>query len=277
VRRAKDLLFAGLLWSLGLGTVGVLAWLVGSVAVRGLGALSWDYLTALPEQAGRAGGVAPVLLSTLLVVLLGVALALPLALLCAAWLAESRALRWVGVVQRALLVFSSLPSLLVGLFGMALFVDFLGMRVSILVGGLTSGLMVLPTLARSLDAGLRQVPPGQRQAAAALGLTRLAYLWRVALPQALPTLGAGLALAVGRILGESAALLLTAGPSLRMPGSPLDQGRVLAYHVYLLASETPGGEPRAYQAAFLLLLVVLLIDLGASALTERAFRPRSRA
>jgi phosphate transport system permease protein len=95
-------------------------------------------------------------------------------------------------------------------------------------------------------------------------------LFAISLPGAAPAIGAALALAAGRILGESAALLLTAGPSTRMPGSVLDQGRVLAYHVYLLAAEIPGGGPRAYAAGFALVLLVLAVDLGAGALADRA-------
>lgn len=274
--RVKDILAAALLWSLGLATVAVLFWIIGDMAWRGAEAVfDLSYWTEAPTRAGRAGGIWPLLVSTVIVLGIGLLFAIPLGLACAIWLCEARPSFWVRLVRRALIVVAALPSLIMGVFGLVLFGELLGFGVSLLTGGLTVGVMVLPIFARGAEEGIRQVPRELKAGAAALGVGFLPTLRRIILPQAAPALGASLALAAGRILGESAALLLTAGPSLRMPESVLDQGRVLAYHIYLLAAEVPGGSPRSYAAAFALVLLVLLVDLGAGYLSERALH-RSR-
>lgn len=274
-RRLRDAATTCLLWILALSTLAALFWIVIDVAGQGARtALSWDYLTTPPSDAGRGGGISSLLVSTVLVLALGLAVAVPLGLCCAHWLARARPSAWVAGVRRALAVLASLPSLVVGLFGLALFHELLGVRVSILLGGLTSGVMVLPIFTRGVEAGLRQVPRELLAGAAALGLGSVPALWRISLPCAAPAIGASLALAIGRILGESAALLLTAGPSLRMPEALDDQGRVLAYHIYMLASEIPGGAPRAYSAAFALVILVLLVNLAAAVLSERMLAGR---
>ena len=269
-RRLLDAATTVLLWVIALGTIAALLWIVGEIAYRGAReALSWSYWSTLPSDAGRAGGISSLLVSTLWVLGLGMLLAVPIGALCAVWLAEANdtlAARWA---RRALSIMSSLPSLIVGLFGLAFFHELLGVRVSLLLGGLTAGVMVLPIFTRGVEEGLRQVPKELTDGAAALGVGKVATLVKITLPAAAPAIGASLALAMGRILGESAALLLTAGPSLRMPDSLDEQGRVLAYHIYMMASEIPGGEPRAYSAAFALVLLVIVVNLGAAYLSER--------
>jgi phosphate transport system permease protein len=270
-RRLLDGAVTAALWVVALATVGVLLWILVEVAAQGAReALAPGYLTELPRDAGRAGGIASLLVSTALVLAIGLLVALPLGLLCAHWLAGAPPSLAAGLVRRALAVLASLPSLVVGLFGLALFGELLGLRVSLLLGGLTVGIMITPIFTLGVEEGLRQVPGELTAGAAALGVGRLPTLLRVSLPLAAPAIGASLALAIGRLLGESAALLLTAGPSLRMPEALDDQGRVLAYHIYLLAAEIPGGAPRAYSAAFALMLFVLAVNLVAAALAERA-------
>jgi phosphate transport system permease protein len=270
-RRLLDLVTTGSLWVIALGTIAALLWIVGEITYYGAReALSWSYWSTLPSNAGREGGISSLLVSTVWVLSLAMLLAVPMGFLCAIWLSEANdtlASRWV---RRALSVMSSLPSLVVGLFGLAFFHDLLGLRVSILLGGLTAGVMVLPIFTRGVEEGLRQVPRELLAGAAALGVGKVSTLLKITLPSAAPAIGASLALAMGRVLGESAALLLTAGPSLRMPSSVDEQGRVLAYHIYMMASEIPGGSPRAYSAAFALILLVIVVNIGAAYLSERA-------
>ena len=270
-RRLLDAFATISLWAIALATIAVLLWIIGEIAYYGAReALSWSYWSTLPSNAGREGGISSLLVSTVWVLGLAMLLAVPMGALCAVWLADADdnlASRWV---RRALSVMSSLPSLVVGLFGLAFFHEILGVRVSILLGGLTAGVMVLPIFTRGVEEGLRQVPNELKAGAAALGVGKVATLWKITLPAAAPAIGASLALAMGRVLGESAALLLTAGPSLRMPDSVDEQGRVLAYHIYMMASEIPGGGPRAYSAAFALVLLVIVVNIGAGYLSEKA-------
>jgi phosphate transport system permease protein len=270
-RRLLDAATTVSLWVVALCTIAVLLWIIGEITYYGAReALSWSYWSTLPSNAGREGGISSLLVSTVGVLGLAMLLAVPMGFLCAIWLSEAKetlASRWV---RRALSVLSSLPSLVVGLFGLAFFHEIVGLRVSILLGGLTAGVMVLPIFTRGVEEGLRQVPNELKAGAAALGVGKVPTLFKIALPSAAPAIGASLALAMGRVFGESAALLLTAGPSLRMPDSIDDQGRVLAYHIYMMASEIPGGGPRAYSAAFALVLLVIVVNIGAAYLSERA-------
>jgi phosphate transport system permease protein len=257
-------------------------WLLGDVAVRGAAAL-WPgeagsiasalaelpgemvrFLTAEPEHAGRGGGIGPILVSTALILAVCMAAALPFGLGTSMLLSEfvSERGRFGNLVRRSLDVLAGVPSIVFGLFGNALFCRLLGMRFSILAGGLTLACMVLPLLIRAAEEGFRSVPASQRQAAAALGFSRWATVFRVVLPQAAPGIVAGLILGVGRALAETAALIFTSGSVDRMPRSLADSGRSLSVHIYYLAMNVTGGNPNAYASA--LVLVALLVVINAA-------------
>lgn len=266
-----DRLAAVFVWGSALAVTAVFAWLLGDVMLHGLGeVVRPGYLTGTVDDAGRAGGIAPILASTALIVGVCMAVSLPLGLGAAVFLSEvaSRS-RFGGTVRRSLDLLAGVPSIVFGLFGSAFFGQVLGMGFSILSGGLTLSLMVLPILIRTTEAGLRSVPDETRLAAAALSLSRTTTLFRVLLPRATPALAAGLVLGVGRALAETAALLFTSGYVARMPGSLLDSGRTLSVHVYDLAMNVAGGEPRAYAAALVLVGVVLAANVTATGLGRR--------
>jgi phosphate transport system permease protein len=253
---------------LALGPLSALAVGLGlglDLAWRGAGNLGPAFLLTGPADAGRAGGIGPFLVSTGWVLLLALLFAVPVGLLAALWLSEGRGAPEVRWVRAALDVLSAIPSVIFGLFGLSLFCEALGLGWSVLAGGLTVAGMILPLFVRLAEEGLRAVPDELRLAGAALGLPRWAILLRLVLPHAAPTLGAGLLLSTGRVLAESAALMFTAGSSIRTPDSPLDPGRVLAYHVYQMAIEVPGGQPRACASALVLLAAVLASGLLARA------------
>lgn len=252
----RDRVAGALLGVAPLLAVAVLAGLAGVLVARGAGELSWAFVVELPRDAGRAGGVFPFVVATFGVLGVALAVAGPLGLAAAAYLAELAPrsdARWIAGALDAL---AAVPSVLFGLFGLAFFCETLGLGWSVLSGGLTVAVMILPLFVRLAEEGLRAVPDDLRVAGAALGLPRAALLVRVLLPEAAPSIGAALLLATGRVLAESAALLFTAGAAVRTPDSLLDPGRVLAVHVYLLAVEVPGGEARACATALVLLAVV---------------------
>ena len=188
---------------------------------------------------------------------LGVALgvAVPPSLATAVWLSEYAG-RGARPVRGALDVLATVPSIVYGLFGLAVFCEGLGLGWSLWSGGLTVALMIVPLFVRLAEEALAAVPDDWRRAGAALGLERWRILGRILLPAAAPALGAALVLSVGRVLAESAALMFTAGSSLRTPAGLSAPGRVLALHVYTLAVDVPGGQPRAAAAAVVLLGVV---------------------
>jgi phosphate transport system permease protein len=258
-------------WTTAAAITGVFIAIVGGIAWTALPQLSPAFLLDAPSDAGRAGGIGPILVSTLAILGVCLAATIPLGLGTAVYLAEftrggSLASRWL---QRALDVLAGVPSIVFGLFGNAFFSLVLGMGFSILAGGLTLGCMVLPLFLRGAESSLRAVPDEYRRGAAALGLARPAVLRRILLPAAAPGIVAALVLAMGRALAETAALLFTSGYADRMPSSVMDSGRALSVHVYDLAMNVPDGGDRAHASALVLVLLLLAINTGAGWLGRR--------
>lgn len=262
-----------LVWAAPLGVAGVFGWILADLAWSGIGHLNLAFLTAAPEDAGRAGGVGPILVSTLLILGVCMGVAVPLGLGTSLLLAEftPRGGRFGAAVRWSLGVLAGVPSIVFGLFGNALFAVVLGFGFSILSGGLTLACMVLPILIRTTEAGLREVPDEFRHGAAALGMSPMATALRIVLPAAAPALVVGLVLGIGRAVAETAALIFTSGYVARMPESVWDSGRALSVHIYDLAMNVSGGDANAYASA--LLLVALLLSLNSAvALLERRWR-----
>lgn len=266
--RRDDRWLAALCWGSAALVTLVFGWLVWSVVAGGLGSVSAAFLVRNVEDAGRAGGIGPVIVSTVGILLVCIAAAVPLGVGCAAFLGEysrrSSAVGWL--VRRSLDMLAAVPSIVFGLFGAVFFCDVLGMGFSILAGGLTLACMVLPLLIRTMEEGLRAVPHELRQGAAALGLTKASMLRHVLLPAALPALVVGVVLSVGRALAETAALIFTSGSVTRWPESFLDSGRSLSVHIYELAMNVPGAEANAYGAALVLMVMLIVIDTVAASL-----------
>ncbi len=241
----------------------VFIWLLIDLLRGGLSHLSWEFITELPRDAGRAGGIASILVSTLLILLVAVLTAVPVAWMTAILLAEFVATgSWFGkAVRFSLYVLAGVPSIVFGLFGNAFFCVYLGLGFSILSGGLTLACMLLPILASTAEAGLRAVPHIYRLTASALGLSRAAALLHLILPAAAPVMAAGLLLGIGRALAETAVLLFTSGYAERMPDSLLDSGRALALHIFDLSMNVPGGDEPAYASALVLVSLLLCINI----------------
>ncbi|MFU8832478.1 MAG: phosphate ABC transporter permease PstA [Wenzhouxiangella sp.] len=226
----------------------------------GLPSLSWDFLVGQPANAGRSGGIGPLLISTGWILIVCLAVAVPVGLGCAIFLNEWIAPQsWISKgAALSLDVLSGVPSIIFGLFGYQLFAITLGLGFSILSGGLALACMVLPFIVRTSQQALAAVPVGYRQAAASLSLSRTSTLWRVLLPSALPGIGAGIVLATGRALGETVVLIFTAGYVMRRPDSVMDSGRALSVHIYDLATNVTGGTGNAAATSLVLLTLILL-------------------
>jgi phosphate transport system permease protein len=249
-------------WSVVLLVTGALLWLLGDIFWHGMGQVSWEFLTTEPLNAGREGGIAPILVSTGLIIGVCMAVSIPLGVGTAVLLAEFTSTEsWLGrFVRLSLDALAGVPSIVFGLFGNAFFCKTLGLGFSILSGGLTLACMVLPILIRSTQEGFRAVPDDYRRSAAALGLSRTATLWELLLPAAMPGLVVGLLLGLGRAIAETAALIFTSGYVDRMPESLLDSGRALSVHIFDLAMNVSGGESHAYASALVLVTVLVLIN-----------------
>ncbi|MHC0061392.1 phosphate ABC transporter permease PstA [Nostoc sp. UIC 10890] len=263
------------LWAIALFVSAVFCWILGDIVWHGVGHISWEFLTTEPRNAGREGGIAPILISTCLILGVCMAVSLPLGVGTAVLLAEFTATESVfgRLVRRSLDVLAGVPSIVFGLFGNAFFSIHLGLGFSILSGGLTLACMVLPILIRSTEAGFRSVPADYRLGAAALGLSRTTTLGKLLLPAATPGLVVGLVLGIGRAIAETAALIFTSGYVDRMPESLLDSGRSLSIHIFDLSMNVAGGDANAYASALVLLILLLLVN-GIATWTARSWLGR---
>lgn len=253
---------------------GLFAWIVWDLVRLGLPEISWDFLTGEVEDAGRSGGIAPLLLSTLWILACCLALVIPLGTGCALWLSEfvRRGSTVARLVTGAVDLLAGVPSIVFGLFGMVFFAQTLGLGFSILSGGLTLACMILPLLVRTTLSALSSLPADLRPASAALGLSKTTTTFRLLLPAALPGIVVGITLGIGRALSETAALLFTSGYSTRAPGSVLDSGRALSVHIYDLALNVANGAPMASSSALVLLTLIFVVNSFAVTLSEHWLR-----
>lgn len=267
----SDRAFTVCVWTAAGVVAAVFLWLLLDLIGHGAPHLSWAFLVTEPANAGRSGGIGPILVSTLLILAVALAAALPLGLAAAVWLAEyTRQGGTLGQSVRLCLdVLAGVPSIVFGLFGNAFFSVYLGLGFSVLSGGLTLACMILPIFIRTSEAGIAAVSDEWRRGAHALGMTRATALWHILLPAAAPAIGAGLMLGIGRATAETAALVFTSGYVDRWPESLGDSGRALAVHIYDLSMNVSGGDGAAYGSALVLIALIALINAAALALSDR--------
>lgn len=253
--------------------------LVGQIMRHGLSHLSLEFLLSEPINAGRSGGIAPIIVSTLMILLACLSAALPIGLAAAILLAEyeANASRFGKWLRHSLDVLAGVPSIVFGLFGNAFFSKTLGLGFSILSGGLTLACMVLPLFIRITEEGLRAIPNDYRRQAAALGFSKLATLYHILLPAAVPSIMVALVLSIGRALAETAALIFTSGYVDRMPESWLDSGRALSIHIYDLSMNVPGADKNAYASSLTLIILLTAVNSFAALIsrfwTQRRMQP----
>jgi phosphate transport system permease protein len=257
------------MWVTTAATIGVMLFIIVFILVHGLPHVSLEFLTAEPRSMGRKGGVFPVIAGTFAVAGLAVLIAGPVGIATAIYLTEYTREGWVtSVIRFGADCLAGIPSIIFGLFGFVFFAIALGMGLSVLSGALTLSLMVLPTVIRTSEEAIRAVPASYREASYGLGSTRWQMVTHVVLRSALPGICTGVVLSMGRSISETAALMLTAGSALRLPGSLLDSSRTLALHFYILSREGLSME-NAYATASVLLLAILGLNLLAYVLMSR--------
>jgi phosphate transport system permease protein len=237
---------------------------LADIALHGLPALSWEFLTENPADAGRSGGIASILVSTAMIVGVSLAAAIPLAFGTALLLSEYLAPQSLtaSLVRGSLDILAGVPSVVFGLFGLTLLCRQFGLGYSILSGGLTLACMILPTLTRTMCSAFESLGNQYRIAGSALALSRVSILLHVSLPLALPAITAGIILGMTRALAETAVLLFTSGYADRMPTSLLHSGRSISLHIYELATNVPGGQSTAYGSAFVLIVLLGMLSLA---------------
>jgi len=257
------------MWTLTAITLGVLLFIIAYILAHGLPHVTWRFLTESPESMGREGGVLPMIVGTLWVAGLAVVIAAPVGVATAIYLTEyTREGRLTWIIRFGADCLAGIPSIIFGLFGFVFFVITLGMGLSILSGALTLALMVLPTIIRTSEEAIRAVPQAYRDVSYGLGSTRWQMVTQVVLKSALPGIGTGIVLSIGRSISETAALMLTAGSALGLPRSIFDSSRTMALHFYILSREGI-SMTNAYAMASVLILAILAINLAAYWLMRR--------
>ncbi|RIX46506.1 phosphate ABC transporter permease PstA [Paenibacillus nanensis] len=277
--RAKtvDKIATGVIIGVAAFIVLLLAGLLGFILVRGLGHLSFDFLTSPPDSFREGGGIGPQLFNSLFLLVLTMIITIPLGIGAGIYMSEyAKANKLTDFIRLVVEVLSSFPSIVVGLFGLLMLVNYFGLGFSLMAGALALTVFNLPLMVRITEQGLKSVPREQKEAALALGLTKWKTISSIMLPIALPIILSGTILAAGRVFGEAAALLFTAGmssPRLDFsewnplnPVSPLNPFRpaeTLAVHIWKINSEglAPDAPEIAAGASAVLVITVLLFNL----------------
>lgn len=263
---------------LGMAAVAValpILFVVGTIVARGIGAISWEFLTSMPRGGMKAGGILPAIVGTLLLTLGTALAAVPIGVAGAVYLAEyARDTTLTRAIRLAIINLAGIPSIVYGLFGLGMFVLFLRFGTSILAGSLTLAIMTLPVIISTAEEALRAVPVEFRLVNASLGGTRWQGIRNIVLPQALPGIITGILLGLLRAAGETAPILFTVAAFYlpRLPRTPLDQTMALPYHLYVISTQVPGMPVRVqYGTALVLLALVLSLNVAAT-LIRRYFR-----
>ncbi|MCM1567296.1 MAG: phosphate ABC transporter permease PstA [Candidatus Dehalobacter alkaniphilus] len=255
-----------LLWLFAICTLLVLFSIIAHILINGISGLSWDFITQEPKRMGKEGGIFSIIIGTIYLTVAGIVLATPIGVGAAIYLTEYvKKGRLVQIIRFATEALAAVPSIIFGLFGFVLFVITLKMGWSILSGALTLAFMVLPTIIRAAEEGIKTVPDSYREGSLALGATKWYTIRKVVLPSALPGIATGVILGIGRAIGETAAVILTAGSSLGLPTSILEPTRTLSVHLYILASEGISTK-NAYASATVLIIVIVIINFLANSL-----------
>ncbi len=257
---------------LSLGVLLILFWILEFIFVRGWHVLSWDFLTKMPEDGMTKGGIFPAIVGTAYLVLGSMIVAFPLGVMAGIYIHEytpdSYFKRFIKMMTNNL---AGIPSIVFGLFGMALFVNTLNFGDSIIAGSLTLGLLALPLVIRITEESLLAIDDSFRHGSYALGATKLQTIRKVILPMAMPNILTGLILSIGRVSGETAPILFTVAAYFlpKLPTSIFDQVMALPYHLYVISTsgtDIAASRDMAYGTALVLVLFVLILNLLANAL-----------
>jgi phosphate transport system permease protein len=264
-----------LIWTAALLTIAVMLLILFQVLKEGLPVLHLGFLLDSPRSMGREGGIFTTIIGTIALTGVAILFGAPLGVGTAVFLREyTRESKTSRLIRFGTDCLAGVPSIIFGLFGFVFFVIRLNMGWSIFSGGLTLAAMILPTVISTAEESIRAIPPSYREVSYSLGGTRWQTTIRVVLPSALPGIFTGILLSVGRSIGETAAVILTAGSSLVMPTSLFSPIRTMSVHFYILAREGISMK-MAYGTGAALILLVLMVNITAQWLINRYVRHRT--
>lgn len=255
-------------WASGILTIIILIIIIGYILIKGMPVVNLEFLLSDPIDSGKSGGIAPMIVSSILITLVAGIVSAPLGVGAAVYLTEyAGETRLVKLIRFGAETLASIPSIVFGLFGLAFFVIFLGMGWSIFAGGLVLALMALPTIFQVAEVSIEAVPRSYREGSLALGATKWETIYRVVLPASLPGITTGVVLGMARAISEAAAIMFVVGSALAMPLSIFDPGRPLPLHLYILATEGVSLD-NAYGTAAVLVILLLIITVLTNTLVE---------
>lgn len=247
----------------------VLLAIIAYVVINGLPHISLDFIFGWPQGVNAEGGIWPTIVSTIYVTALAMLICTPVAVLAAVYLAEyAKQGKIVDIIRYAADALASVPSIVMGLFGYALFVEAMGLGLSMVSAALALALLMLPIVMRTTEEAIRAVPRYIRWGAYGLGATKWQVVSKIVLPSAFGRIATGIVLAIGRAIGETAVVLYTMGQAINLPISPLDSGRPMTVHLYLLANDGINMNA-AYGTALLLMAIILAFNLFARHLSRK--------
>ena len=255
-RKVESIILRVLIFAAAAATFAVLLFLLAYIWINGLPNIKPSLFSL--EYNTENASLMPALVNTVIMTALSLVIAIPFGIFSAIFLVEyaKKGNKFVGIIRITAETLSGIPSIVYGLFGMLFFVSALKWGYSILAGAFTMSIMILPLIMRTTEEALKSVPDTYREGSFGLGAGKLRTIFRIVLPAAVPGIMAGVILAIGRIMGETAALMYTAGTVPKMASSPMDSGRTLAVHMYNLSSEGLYMD-QAYATAVILLIVVV--------------------
>lgn len=264
-QKIMDVIF----WASGIITLLILLMVIGYVFYKGLPVINLEFLFTDPMDSGKAGGIFPMIVSSLYVTFIAVLVSAPIGVGAALYLAEyAGENRTVRLIRFGAETLSSIPSIIFGLFGLAFFVIYLRMGWSVLSGGLTLALMALPTILAASEVSIESINKSYAQGSLALGATKWQTVSKVVIPAALPGITTGIILGMARAIAEAAAILYTVGAALITPISLLDPARPLPLHLYILATEGISLD-NAWGTAAVLVILILIITVTTNTLVDR--------
>ena len=268
MRQFKDNMLRGLLWGSAFVSVAVLVVIVGYIFYKGFSYISFDFIFGDYSPTG-GGGIFPMIVTTILTIVISLFIATPIGILAAVYLHEyAKQGRLVRIIRYATESLTGIPSIIYGLFGAVFFVAILKLGMSIIAASLTLTIIVLPVIIRTTEEALKTVPATYREGSLALGTTKLQTLIKVILPSAMPGILSGIILSIGRIVGESAAIFLTAGTVAAMPSSIFSSARTLTVHSYLVTQEA-GDIGLAAAIGIVLIVIILVLNLTATYISKK--------
>lgn len=252
--------------------VTILFIILAFIIIKGARVLNWEFITTPPTDGMKGGGIWPAIVGTFYLMVGSALFAFPLGIMSGIYMNEfasnGKIVKFIRMMTNNL---SGIPSIVFGLFGMSLFVNFFGFGDSILAGSLTLGLLALPLVIRTTEEALKAIPNSFREGSLALGATKLQTIWHVILPMGMPNIITGLILALGRVSGETAPILFTCAAYFlpQLPEGVFDQCMALPYHLYVLATSGTDMDkqiPIAYGTALVLVMIILVVNLLANAM-----------